>query len=249
MGNAAYVQTPEGTLVVRPMHVAEVDVEDPPPAGPAEDHADIDSLLLKGRQGEAILEAKAANSDSTAVLSGFILAFSLGVLLELDPSNFSNEFLGILFGLSMCASAGCGLGCVLLLTFLSSKLRRLIGKSTFFWGTDPDGGALRAAHGEKKVAEKIHAAQENNSVGEVRFAARDWYYTADNKPGLAGREHFVSAVRYFMVQVVTFAIAALVYIADVMNVWVAAVSILLVITPPLYAISQLYLTGAMRHLA
>ena len=84
------------------------------------------------------------------------------------------------------ASAGAGISCVLLLTFLSLKVRRLRGHSVFRWGEDCDMAQLP----EKMVAQ-LHAPAKDGKPdaalasvrhaesGEVRFFARAWYYAND----------------------------------------------------------------------
>jgi len=149
--------------------------------------ADLDVLLWKGRQGEAILESKAGLSDSIALLTGLIFAFAVSILLDgraafgvgdLQPGDEvpANEIV-IAFALYISSIAGlCG---VLINTFLSAKIRRLLGRSAFMFGLDASAEFLAQVYeGQDKLSDKIRynsGGTKRYNSGEIRFCARWWY--------------------------------------------------------------------------
>ena len=162
-------------------------------------------VLWEGRHGEKIVELKADNADNICVLAAFILSFTISYIFGLDGSEHP-----LLVALAS-ASAGAGISCVLLLTFLSLKVRRLRGRSVFRWGEDCDMAQL-----PEKMVTQLHAPTKDGKAddalasvrhaesGEVRFYARAWYYAN----GHQGPAIYLAGISCLKAQLALFTAAA-----------------------------------------
>lgn len=216
----------------------------------------LETNLFRARAGEAILLEKVNGGDLQAVVSGFLLAFSLSELLGVDVEAWSNRSLANAFVISLASSSAFGFSCILLFTFLSAKIRRLVGKSGFLYGGhgDADIALLRRIHGDDKVTSSLEEKTTAQGHGEVRFAARSWYYGTSGGScacltGVCGREHFQCGQWSFSLQLVIFSVAIVLYLVDQCNDWVAVVSSAVLVAVPSAAFARLYASGALHDLA
>lgn len=228
----------------------QVDRQPGPPAvvGVVQPHAlGPEHQLLVGRKGEKVLEHKAAASDAIAVLSGFVLAFALQQLLEVDVSEYASRALGSAHTLAMCISAASGMHCVLCLTFLSAKLRRLIGRSVLRFG-EPDvtAAALSVLYGQDGLSQMLAEREVTDRWIPYRFHAQAWYSGNGTQP--AGAAHFQSALLAFPLQLLSFTAAVLVQLWDRTDAWAAAIATVVLTLVPIATLAQLYRTGAVLDL-
>lgn len=137
-----------------------------------------DALLALGRQGELVVEMKAMGSDNMAILTGFFTAFGIDHVLSLDRGDFEDAWVFYGFALSLGATLMSGIGCVLLFTFFSIKVRRLLGRSWFHFGVDTSVIVLEEIAGghealRKNLSRRTHRSRHRTTVN---LFARDWYY-------------------------------------------------------------------------
>ncbi|CAD7958619.1 unnamed protein product [Amoebophrya sp. A120] len=143
--------------------------------------------LACGRLGEQILEQKVAGADAFAILIGFLLAFVVEKLLSLNPSDFQNHLWFKVYTSMLGIASACGFSCVLALTFLGAKIRRLSGRSLYLFGSsDEDVDALAAAVGEPEITKRVLSVRkanaqtsgtsERSTQGKLALHARTWYY-------------------------------------------------------------------------
>lgn len=218
-----------------------------------------DALLFRGRAGEAVLEAKVSVGNIISILSGFILACSLSEMLALDPSSWSSEGLAGAFVIVLTSSTAFGAASVILFTFLSAKVTRLVGRSAYYLGGhgDADVSLLTRTLGAERLAEYLKEQPIRNDENEVRFPAREWYYPHGKGGGFAnvsltrahGEEHFVCAIFSVLLQLAFFIVAIIFYLCDRCNSWVAAPSVALIVVIPGIAVARLYSSGAFSDLA
>jgi hypothetical protein len=128
------------------------------------------------------------------------------------------------------------------LDFLATKVRRLMGRSLYWFGTDADAAALAAVHGEKNFDAKLRAMQPAHAPREVRFHARAWFF-GDGKH-VAGRW----GMSLFYLQLVSFVAAASIRMWARFPIWAAAVATALIVLLPAAAVARLTLSGALLDL-
>ena len=199
-----------------------------------------------------MLCSQATNCDSLAVLGAFILAFALQDLGSLDGSGDLTGVSLVSFMLNAVTCAA-GLSSVLLLTFTSIKLRRLVAKSMYYFGTfgqDVGVDELVPMHGDRSaLLATLRSFASNNSVGEVRLHARAWYYTPDNGPGLCGYVHFRSGVNALLLELLAYVLTLALRAYTFLPLSTALSATAVLILAPAYALWQLLQTGALSDLA
>jgi hypothetical protein len=145
----------------------------------AKDSAD----LFFARNLEHAMERKTGVFDGIAVLSAFLLAFTLGSLFSLEGDSFGSDFLMHLHVVCLVVATAAGLVCVLLLTFISAKIQRLLIKSYFVVGEDSTHADLLAMHstvGSVSSLQNVYKGTWKSSTGVVSpcMYANNWYNNA-----------------------------------------------------------------------
>lgn len=135
------------------------------------------ALLARGRQGEVILDAKGVGADTMAVVTAFMVAFSLDQALSGRRSDFESFGIYCAYSIGVGAASLSGIATVLLFTFFSVKLRRLVGRSNFHFGTETDVTVLEEIRGGQENLRRSFA--ECWISEEIRFYARRWYYDSN----------------------------------------------------------------------
>lgn len=209
-----------------------------------------DLLLAEGRRGDNIMDAKAGNADSTAVLGAFVLAFVLQSLHDDLADIDENDFMTLMSWFCLILSAACGLSSVLLLTFTSAKLKRLVGRSHFLFGTDESAEELAPYFGGMDcLVETLqqHVMKPNKSSNNLRivyFHAREWYN------GSGGRDHFNAGLALLVVELLMYmgSQAAMVLASDKSSAFIYF-STAVLLGPCAVTLLQLCRSGAIRDLA
>ena len=228
-------------------------------------HADIvkeftlDELLAEGRRGEDIMEMKATNADSIAVLAAFVLAFVLAsVHDEVEDFDESNRWKQFAW-LCLLASAASGLSAVLLMIFTSAKLRRLVGRSRFNFGQDASAEQLAPWFGgaDTLEAELGQCIKCRHTVGLrsddedwkalkcVSFYARDWYNRHDG----GGRRHFYVGLWLLVFELTLYMGFESAWIISARTFGFSVVSVILLLLPCLLTLVWLWRSGTMCDLA
>lgn len=166
--------------------------------------------LAYAHEKEKPIETKAAGADLVGMLSVIIMPFSVDQLLGLpkDTSHIGVLLHGTCVGLS--------LSCILLMTFLSLKIRRLTSRSdmyvesVFRYQSDKDKDKLEY----KGNRDLMKALTPNGDVKEEsELHARRWYYHGIEK-GLGpyyvnGQRLYEYGICTFQWQLITFTITVL----------------------------------------
>lgn len=97
----------------------------------ADVHAAYEDFLTTAASELEIMSQKADTIDGVALLTAFLVAFAIDNVLDLDSSSFENDTLFQLFAIFVSLTVGSGLIVVLITTFTSLKLKRLIGRDHF----------------------------------------------------------------------------------------------------------------------
>eukprot|EP01050_Picozoa_sp_SAG11_P034522 SAG11_NODE_12238_length_714_cov_0.834146_1_plen_100_part_00 len=81
---------------------------------------------------------KSESMDAIGILAGFLTAFMLGVVLDADfnTSSFQSEALFHVFAVFTSISVAAGLSTMLVMTAVSAKIHRLLGRSHVYYGAD-----------------------------------------------------------------------------------------------------------------
>mmetsp|Transcript_1583 Transcript_1583/g.2468 ORF Transcript_1583/g.2468 Transcript_1583/m.2468 type:complete len:206 (+) Transcript_1583:24-641(+) len=168
---------------------------------------DDEATLYQGRCGEKVLEEKANGMDNVGTLSGFVVAFGIGFLLELSEEDFSSGTLYTLYMVMLTLATCTGVFSLLAMTFVSTKIRRLLGRSLWYWGED----------GTPDMLDKVMPDWRQKVVvrlGKPCFCARAWYYSVGKKEGLAPELLYMYALKAFGIQFILFMVAVAVKILD-----------------------------------
>ena len=145
------------------------------------------------------------------------------------------------------AAAAAGLCSVLLLVFTSTKLRRLIGRSTYRYGESESASELAEAHGGMpELRASLSAALSNNAAGEVRFSAREWYYTHDGGPGLCGAQHFSHGLALFGAELACYMASAALRASASLPITHGVLSAAVLLLSPLVVVDRLRASGALH---
>ena len=219
---------------------------------------DLDQLLAEGRRGENIMELKADNADSTAVLAAFVLAFELQLMHDEVADFDEDDHVRQLAWWCRVVSAGSGLSTVLLMIFTSAKLRRLVGRSRFNFGQDENAEQLAPWFGgigilKKELHKTVKLQRTGGTVANrdggwkaikcVKFDAREWY----NLGG--GRRHYDIGLLLLVLELVLYVGSESAYIIATRTPGFAGVSVVLLLVPCLLTLGWLMNTGAMRDLS
>jgi hypothetical protein len=167
----------------------------------------------------------------------------------------------------MSLSVASGLAAVLLLTFLSAKIHRLVGRSTYRYGTGlrPDvcaqdllkmpgqeflvHGLLAAGLLEKQElvdGVAMYKVGQQRLDGDVKLAAREWYHA--NR--MQGARHFVEGLRFFKLQLFTYAISVVLQLWDMGKEGIATgTATAILVALPVFAALRLHASGAVYDLA
>lgn len=146
------------------------------------------ALLARGRQGEVILDAKGVGADIMAVVTAFMVAFSLDQALSGRRSDFKAFGIYCAYSIGVGAASLSGIATVLLFTFFSVKLRRLVGRSNFHFGIDTDVKVLEEICGGPGKLRQAFA--DCWTCEEIRFFARRWYYDCNRAVNGAALYHY-----------------------------------------------------------
>ena len=108
-----------------------------------------DKFVWQAQCNEGIMQRKSESMDAISILAGFLTAFMLSVVLELDMTSFNSKALFHVFAAFSSISVAAGLSAILVMTAVSAKLHRLLGRSQVYYGTDTsaDHAASIRAHG------------------------------------------------------------------------------------------------------
>lgn len=157
------------------MSITRIDSNDLETTIPNEVMDDVMFLYL-GHSGEKVIANKATVSDGFAWLSALVIAISVSSLFSADASNFHKRLNFQLFLLSTSSATSFGFMALFSFTFITSKIKRLLGKTLHLFGESiADVEHLKTIHGK----EKWRNLKENHfyaEINEVRFPARQWYY-------------------------------------------------------------------------
>jgi hypothetical protein len=212
---------------------------------------ELNLLLAEGRRGESIMELKASNADSTAVLGAFVLAFVLQSLSDQVAGIDESNSLQMVSWLCLTLSAASGLSSVLLLTFTSSKLRRLVGRSRFVFGDDATAEELAPffVGGVASLTEKLQACvyeprgKQTGSLRCVQFESRLWY----NFRG--GRKHYSAGLLLLVVELLMYMGSQAACILATRVTSLTMLSVVLLVLPCLVVLAWLSHSGAVHDLA
>lgn len=91
-------------------------------------------VLFWGKAGEQIMNAKADVAQLVAVVVALLLGFSIEKLVDLDESSFQHSHLFKCYATCLVISTSCGFSSLLILTFTSAKLKRLVARSLLYIG-------------------------------------------------------------------------------------------------------------------
>mmetsp|Transcript_150693 Transcript_150693/g.484388 ORF Transcript_150693/g.484388 Transcript_150693/m.484388 type:complete len:240 (+) Transcript_150693:70-789(+) len=212
---------------------------------------DLDVVLFQGRIGEECLEGKASGADNIAMLSALLLAYSVEQIFSLKEEDFQQPEIFLWFGIPLGLAAGSGLASVLILAFLAIKIRRLAGRSWCQFGRDVDAALLERKYGDREILQSaLRPFTQNNSVGEVRFHAREWYYHPDNKTSaMHGLTLFQAGFFMFGIEVLC---VTILLVARIIDAWANTFKMtmaLLTVVPLLLAFGALLVTGSLHDLA
>eukprot|EP00744_Colponema_vietnamica_P007884 GILI01011291.1.p1 GENE.GILI01011291.1~~GILI01011291.1.p1 ORF type:complete len:253 (+),score=67.96 GILI01011291.1:54-761(+) len=138
------------------------------------EYAEKDVYLFKNRSHELTVEKKSEGADALAILIAFLLSFSLGSLFGISQDDFNSKVYFYVHTYSLVIASSMGLCSVIVLTFLSIKLRRLLGRTTYWFGDGVDAETLDKAYPGEDWRKK--------SVLPDMFFASSWFYK-----GLAGK--------------------------------------------------------------
>merc|ERR1719277_2237604 len=111
--------------------------------------SDDDAVLFWGRAGEVAMDKKADGAQILAVMTAFLTAFSTDKLLGLDKGSFDSDLCFNCYALAMAVTCSGGFYALLILTFVSVKLKRLAMRSASQAGDvgGPSAEELRVLHG------------------------------------------------------------------------------------------------------
>lgn len=214
------------------------------------DDSTDDAVLFWGRGGEAAMDKKADGAQILAVMTAFLTAFSTDKLLDLDKGNFDSDLCFNCYVLALAITCSGGFYALLVLTFVSVKLKRLSLRSASQVGEvgGPSAEELRVLHGGDFKPKVVQAfIGQRTSMGEhAAFHARYWY----NRPVayVSPRKLYATSLIAFKVMCCAFlaAMSIRTISATTFTVGVAVVAVL--VTPTVVALALLALNGAMSDL-
>jgi hypothetical protein len=144
-----------------------------------DDKYDDHAFLFFGQTGEKSMEKKAEVGDTYAVLAGLLLAFCIGNLLAVNPTDFNHKLSFNLYVLFTSIATAVGFSCVMTFTMISSKIRRLLGRTLYLFGETEDPEIVINLHGKEAWEKRKASYYYPAPINEVRFPARQWYYDCD----------------------------------------------------------------------
>lgn len=199
-------------------------------------------LLAYGRRGEMIAEMKAGNADSVAVLAAFVLAFVLQRVHD-DADETEDKLVA---WYCLLGSASSGLCSVLLMTFTSCKIRRLVGRSWFAYGSDASTEDLARAYGGLAALQKdlvAHLGAHKGGSREVMLPGRRWYQLS------GGRQHFGAGLFCLVLELLLYMTAMAATTVAVQPLPRALTSVAVLFIPTLITFWSMHRSGALHHLA
>mmetsp|Transcript_3566 Transcript_3566/g.4019 ORF Transcript_3566/g.4019 Transcript_3566/m.4019 type:complete len:246 (+) Transcript_3566:104-841(+) len=194
-------------------------------ANESEDAASLEELKLQHKKfvwqaqcGEGIMQHKSESMDKIGILAGFLTAFMISVVLELDMSSFESIVLFHVFAAFSSISVAAGLSAILIMTAVSAKIQRLRGRSHLFYGADTNAediqiyGCQYYSTKEWKTEKYFtHWLNNQEKKESARLYAYNWYQTGyDNGPtvttGSKDAHSKVMAMGFYAFQVLIFAV-------------------------------------------
>eukprot|EP00928_Gymnodinium_smaydae_P076396 TRINITY_DN59417_c0_g1_i1.p1 TRINITY_DN59417_c0_g1~~TRINITY_DN59417_c0_g1_i1.p1 ORF type:complete len:228 (-),score=34.75 TRINITY_DN59417_c0_g1_i1:265-948(-) len=209
-----------------------------------------DAVLFWGRGGEAAMDKKADGAQILAVMTAFLTAFSTDKLLGLDKSSFDSDWSFTCYVLALAITCSGGFYSLLILTFVSVKLKRLALRSFSQVGEvgGPCAEELRVLHGGDFKTKVVHAyiGQGTTFGKHAAFHARYWY----NCPGayVSPRALYASSLVAFKVMCCAFLAAMSVKTLSALTFTVGMAIVVVLVTPTIVALALLGLNGAMSDL-
>ena len=201
-----------------------------------------DFLLAYGRRGETIAEMKAGNADSVAVLAAFVLAFVLQRVHD-DADDVDDQLVA---WYCLLGSASSGLCAVLLMTFTSCKIHRLVGRSWFCFGQDTSAEELARAYGglaelQKVLVTAFHVTRDGRK--ELMMPGRRWYQVD------GGRQHFGAGLFCMVLELCLYMVAMAATTVAVQPLPRALTSVGLLTVPSMISFWYMHRSGALHQLA
>ncbi|CAE8595460.1 unnamed protein product [Polarella glacialis] len=123
----------------------------------------LEVQVAVGLMGENMMESKAGVCDTMGMLTGLLAAFGVGTVMTTGPENFKTPELYLGFASALVSSALAGLMSLMLFSFLSAKLRRLVARSRYLFGADEQQLKLMMTYCPEKVRMQLDKLQSDNS--------------------------------------------------------------------------------------
>jgi hypothetical protein len=232
--------------------------------------AQHDKFVWQAQRGEGIMQQKSETMDAIGILSGFLTAFMLNVVLDLDPSSFNNKGLFLVYAAVVSVSVAAGLSNLLVMVTVSAKIHRLLGRSHLYYGGACDGDAIRAHGCQYEAAESWEKEKyfnywlDTNKPGSgrrppARLYAYTWYTTGFEKdPKLGDAKDRVKSIMDGGFQAFQILIAAVIAATvtkcidalgtDTSGLVISLCNSIALAAAPIYTWVQLRRCGAMKDL-
>mmetsp|Transcript_14381 Transcript_14381/g.21167 ORF Transcript_14381/g.21167 Transcript_14381/m.21167 type:complete len:232 (-) Transcript_14381:115-810(-) len=184
--------------------------------------SDLQAKIVMGRSRESTIELKAQTADSLAVLVAFLVAFLIDNILNMDESQTGT------FTLLLTLSVSSGLFCVVVFTFLSAKIRRLLARGVYRFGSsDCSIDDLLKIYGHEKLLKLVNDCTfgQDKSGDTIRFFARQFYDTNKGHK-IRGRTLFQTGMLSFTVTIAGFLCALCAKLIDALDITFASICVL-----------------------
>mmetsp|Transcript_26293 Transcript_26293/g.38977 ORF Transcript_26293/g.38977 Transcript_26293/m.38977 type:complete len:244 (+) Transcript_26293:139-870(+) len=152
------------------------------------------TFLFMGRRGERVMEKKAQIGISVAGFSALLLVFCIHLIVSARRKDFDFKSLFDLYVLMLGISVIIGFVIVIVLLSISVKLRTLMGNSMLSFGLEESADVMREYYG---IDEWLKGKKQHDRNGEVRFEARDWFYSHSKYDYKKKRKRMSSPVTIF----------------------------------------------------
>ena len=210
--------------------------------------------LHKGRMGEAVIEMKATGIERLIIVVALLLSVTWSLIKNLNDlsDHFRHKASYTIYQLGVVLSNSAGIFSLLLLVFVSIRIRRNVASSLFVFGNQSfqhSYSTLLRIHNKQMIDDALQETNLESAAGiknmnDTHFSARKWYN--ETKPGkwyINGRRLYGLGLLSFVGQLVFFAIAASIKLADTSDLSKATMSYFLalnMIWPPGIALLLLH---------
>ncbi|CAE7717009.1 unnamed protein product, partial [Symbiodinium microadriaticum] len=206
-----------------------------------------------GRRGEKVIEKKAQAADTIVIVTGFLVSFAMNNIFTTDAHNFKYLSAFNVYVIFLSIAVALGFGIMIALALLSQKIRMLLGSSMLSFGEEEGADVMREYYGDSEWQRGKHLHDRH---GEVRFDARDWFYSHSSLDYKKKRRRFSSpyvvykfCMRLFPLMCAAMAIGFCARVVDVASSSVATAAIVIMTVTFTLSIMVLHLNGSLYDVA